>query len=107
MPLAPLNLIRAATAAGLVSALAPTVPAQDAKTDPRPATFRADTALVVLDLVVRDKKGQPVRDLRPEEVQVYEDGVRRDIAAFRLVETGAPPSPPTGPRPRPHLRLRP
>ncbi|PYQ43112.1 MAG: hypothetical protein DMF77_10980 [Acidobacteria bacterium] len=88
MPLAPLKLIRAATAAALVSALAPTAPAQDAKRDPKPATFRADTALVVLDLVVRDKKGQPVRDLRPEEVQVYEDGVRRDVAAFRLVETG-------------------
>ncbi|HYU41128.1 MAG TPA: VWA domain-containing protein [Vicinamibacteria bacterium] len=81
--------IRAATAAALVSALASAAPAQDAKREPKPATFRADTALVVLDLVVRDKKGQPVRDLRPEEVQVYEDGVRRDVAAFRLVETGA------------------
>jgi VWFA-related protein len=85
-----LDLIRAATAAALVSALAPAAPAQDGTTDPKPATFRAETALVVLDLVVRDKKGQPVRDLRPDEVQVYEDGVRRDIGAFRLVETGAP-----------------
>jgi VWFA-related protein len=84
-----MRLIRAATAALLVSALAPTAPAQDATAEPRRASFRADTALVVLDLVVRDKKGQPVRDLRPEEVQVYEDGVRRDVAAFRLVETGA------------------
>src|SRR5438876_8595125 len=89
MPLAHLKPIRAATAAALVLALAPTAPAQDATVEPRRATFRADTALVVLDLVVRDKKGQPVRDLRPEEVQVYEDGVRRDVAAFRLVETGA------------------
>src|SRR5262245_57097243 len=32
------------------------------------AVFRADTALVVLDLVVRDRKGQPVRDLRQDEV---------------------------------------
>ena len=42
-------------------------------------TFRADTAFVLLDLVVRDKKGSPVRDLRPDEIQVYEDGVRRDV----------------------------
>jgi VWFA-related protein len=84
------NQIRTATAAALISALASSGPAQDAKTEPKPATFRADTALVVLDLVVRDKKGQPVRDLRPDEIQVSEDGVKREIAAFRLVEADAP-----------------
>ena len=68
----------------LLCLLAPALGAQD---EPRPATFRADASLVVLDLVVRDKKGQPVRDLRPEEIHVFEDGVRRDLAAFRLVET--------------------
>ena len=100
-----LGLIRAATIAALLSALVPMAPAgdapaRDASADAKRSTFRADTALVVLDLVVRDKKGQPVRDLRPEEVQVYEDGVRRDVAAFRLVETGAPaeiPAPTAGP----------
>jgi VWFA-related protein len=76
--------------AALLSAFPCGAPAQDAKTEPKPATFRADTALVVLDLVVRDKKGQPVRDLRPEEIQVSEDGVKRDVAAFRLVEADAP-----------------
>jgi VWFA-related protein len=75
--------------AALLLALACTAPARDAKPEPKPATFRTDTALVVLDLVVRDKKGQPVRDMRPDEVQVYEDGIRRDVAAFRLVEADA------------------
>jgi VWFA-related protein len=74
--------------AAILSALACLARAQEA---PRPASFRADTALVNLDLVVRDKKGQPVRDLRADEVQVYEDGVRREVSAFRLVEAGAPP----------------
>jgi VWFA-related protein len=94
------NLTEAATIALLALGLVLPVSAHDAK-DPKPATFRADTALVVLDLVVRDKKGQPVRDLRSEEVQVYEDGVRRDVAAFHLVAADTPASAadgtPTGP----------
>ena len=85
--LTPLGLV------ALFLTLAVVAPAQEVKPEPRPATFRADTALVVLDLVVRDKKGQSVRDLRADEIQVYEDGVRRDVAAFRLVEAGAPAPP--------------
>jgi VWFA-related protein len=49
-------------------------------------TFEAQSTLVLLDIVVRDKKGRPVRDLRSDEVQVFEDGVRRDLSGFRLVE---------------------
>ena len=101
------DLIRAASTAALVSLLASLAPAQDAKTDAKPAIFPADTALVVLDLVVRDKKGQPVRDLRPDEVQVFEDGDparrgRRSDSSRRAL----PPSRPTRPRPRPGPRLR-
>ncbi len=75
--------------AAILTAFACLAPAQEVTPEPPPATFRADTALVMLDLVVRDKKGQPVRDLRPDEVQVFEDGVRREVAAFKLVETNA------------------
>jgi VWFA-related protein len=49
-------------------------------------TFGAKTSLVLLDIVVRDKKGRPVRDLDPKELQVFEDGERRDLTSFRLVE---------------------
>ena len=49
-----------------------------------PSARRA--SLVLLDIVVRDKKGRPVRDLDPKDVQVSEDGARRDLTAFRLVE---------------------
>jgi VWFA-related protein len=49
-------------------------------------TFGAQTSLVLLDIVVRDKKGRPIRDLDPKEVQVFEDGTRRDLTSFRLVE---------------------
>jgi VWFA-related protein len=64
---------------------------------------------VVLDVVVRDKKGRSIKDLKPSDFEVYEDGVRQDIASFRLVsrestaaETKAGPKPtPTAPAPPP------
>ncbi len=73
-----------------------------------PPTFRVDTGVVMLDVVVRDKKGRLVRDLRPEEIQVFEDGARQEITAVRFVETGresvaAPtgaPAAPTRPEPK-------
>ncbi|MCL6506865.1 MAG: hypothetical protein K6T59_07555, partial [Bryobacteraceae bacterium] len=43
------------------------------------------TQEVLLDLVVRDKRGRLVRDLRPEEIEVYDDGVPVKLTGFRLV----------------------
>jgi VWFA-related protein len=56
---------------------------------PFPATpeFRAGTAVVVLDLIVRDKKGRPVKDLRPEEIQVFENEQACELRSFGLVQT--------------------
>ena len=50
------------------------------------ATFETQSTIVLLDVVVRDRKGRPVRDLRPDELQVFEDGQRRELTSFRLVE---------------------
>ncbi len=58
-----------------------------------PPTFRVDTGVVMLDVVVRDKKGRLVRDLRAEEVQVFEDGAKQEVTGFRFVETGREPAP--------------
>jgi VWFA-related protein len=64
----------------------PAAPAES-QTSRRPqATFEATSSIVLLDIVVRDRKGAPVRDLQPHEVRVVEDGVPRDLTAFRLVE---------------------
>jgi VWFA-related protein len=60
-------------------------PAQSAP--PAPPTIRAQTSVVLLDMVVRDKKGKPVKDLTAAEVGVFEDGVAREIKSFRLVDT--------------------
>ena len=43
----------------------------------------------MLDVVVRDKKGRTVRDLRPDEVEVYEDGVPQEVGGFRFLDSRA------------------
>src|SRR6201986_1031845 len=45
---------------------------------------------ILLDAVIKDKKGHVVKDLKPSDVEVYEDGVRQEVKSFRLVTRGAP-----------------
>src|SRR5262249_32667400 len=42
------------------------------------------TDLVVIDVTATDKSGNYIRDLRAEEIQVFEDGRRRSINFFAL-----------------------
>ena len=48
-------------------------------------TFRTSVQEVNLDLIVRDNRGRQVKNLKPEDVEIYENGVRQPIKAFRLV----------------------
>ena len=59
--------------------------AQDATPPPPGPTIRVTTTEVALDLAVRDKKGRQVKNLKPGDVQIYEDGVRQELLSFRLV----------------------
>jgi VWFA-related protein len=60
--------------------------AQTPKQQPGPSVvIRGGTQEVLLDLVVRDKHERLVRDLKADEVEVLEDGVKQDIRGFRLV----------------------
>jgi len=43
----------------------------------------------LLDMVFRDKKGKAIRDVRPEEIHVLEDGVEQNLTSFRLIEGNA------------------
>lgn len=43
---------------------------------------------VLLDLVVTDKKGHPIVDLKRDEVEVLENGERQDVTSFGLVRVG-------------------
>src|SRR5262249_40806690 len=55
--------------------------AQDA-----PPIFRAGVELVRLDVRVTDSQGQPVRDLRQDEVEVVEAGAVRPVVFFQHLE---------------------
>lgn len=46
------------------------------------ATIRVDVRQVVVPVVVTDKKGHHVTGLREGDFQIFEDGVRQQIAAF-------------------------
>jgi VWFA-related protein len=47
--------------------------------------IRVRATEVALDIVVKDKKGRPVKDLAVSDFDVFEDGVRQKIESFRLV----------------------
>ena len=60
----------------------------------QPAPQRAERTLnegvtaVLVDVVVRDKRGQPVRDLKSADFEVFEDGVPQPIGSFTPVFRG-------------------
>lgn len=64
--------------------------AQTRQADSSAQSLRIGSHEVLLDLVVRDKRGRPVRDLRAEEIEIYEDGARQSLVSFRLLEAAAP-----------------
>jgi VWFA-related protein len=64
---------------------AQTQPAGQQQGSARPV-YGTTSSVVLLDVIVRDKKGKPVRDLQPSEIKVTEDGSPRELTAFRLVE---------------------
>jgi VWFA-related protein len=47
--------------------------------------IRSSAREVLLDLIVRDAHGKLVTNLKPQDITVFEDGVRQDVRAFRLV----------------------
>jgi VWFA-related protein len=74
--------------------------------------FRTAIDLVRTDVIVRDNRDQFVADLKPEEFEVYEDGVKQEVVSMHVIHGGrtfnaltlAPPAPQEGmilPPPRP------
>jgi VWFA-related protein len=67
----------------LAQAPAPAAPA------PQQPTFRVSVDLVTTDVIVRHQRtDQFVADLKPEEFEVYEDGVKQDIVSLVLTHGG-------------------
>jgi VWFA-related protein len=53
-------------------------------------TFQSATRLVVLDVVVTDKQGNPVRNLSKDDFAVLEDGSEQTIASFEAPNQHSP-----------------
>ena len=56
--------------------------AQQAPADVPTITIRANTRLVVVDVVVTHKKGQPVTGLKPEDFTLEENGKKQKVSVF-------------------------
>jgi len=75
-------------------------PASAAAQAAEPPTFPAQVEQVIVDMVVTDKKGTPIRGLKREDLTVTEDGVPQSIVSFEAVQLPDQPSevPPPPPR---------
>ena len=91
--------VTAVLAAALVAiAAAQQPPAQQPPAQRALGTVQAEVTAVLVDVVVHDKKGEPVRDLKQSEFQITEDGVRQTIGSFTPIMEGAiPPATATAP----------
>jgi VWFA-related protein len=79
---------------------APPAQAPEAVQLPARPTFQVQINLVTMDVIARDKNGQFVADLKADELELLEDGVKQDISSLTLVHGGrvysiqsAPPPP--------------
>ena len=56
---------------------------------PPAPTFRLSVDLVTTDLIVRDPRtDQFISDLKADEIEVFEDGVRQEMVSFTMVQGG-------------------
>lgn len=49
---------------------------------------KISTNLIQLDVIVTDKNGRQVTDLKPEDFEIYENGKKQDISNFSYILTG-------------------
>jgi VWFA-related protein len=92
MPRAHATTSRILSLALTIGLAAGPAPAGGAALQERPAqetpVFSSQAAAVLVDVVVRDKKGRLVRDLAASDFELYEDGVKQTLESFRVVDRG-------------------
>src|SRR3954469_21717642 len=73
---------------------------QPPPTPDQPPIFRAGINFVRVDVIVSDKNGNPVGDLKPEDFEVTEQGKAQKVETFKLVslDGGLIPGPDGPPR---------
>ena len=76
-------------------------PSGSAAGQQQPPTFRVQIDAVTMDVIVKDNQGRFLPDLKKDEFEVFEDGVKQDISSMTLSHGGrvanlleAPPPPP-------------
>jgi VWFA-related protein len=72
----------------VVLLLCPTLPSQQSD-----YIFHAQTDLVLVNVTIRDKNGNFVRNLKPEDFSVFEDNKAQKIISFDIENTDAIPAP--------------
>jgi VWFA-related protein len=94
-----MSFFRVAVAFFLILNLAsnPTLSAQQALADEPSITIRTNTRLVVVDVVVTDKKGQPVTGLKADDFTLEENGKRQKVSLFLAPGAGNEPKPAPAP----------
>jgi VWFA-related protein len=86
--------MRRAVASLLLFALAiPPLPAQQPDQEPPLPVVRATTRAVLVDLIVTDKQGNPITDLKPEEVVLKESGKQQTLTSLRYERSGGAAKP--------------
>jgi VWFA-related protein len=75
------------------SAPSPATASQSPQPTQADYTFRASTEMVLVNVSVRDKSGKFVRDLKPEDFKLLEDGKAQKISSFDVENTDAVPAP--------------
>ncbi len=86
----------------VVAGLAAQTPAPRASRHPQSTpTFSVQIDAVTMDVIVKDDQGRFVPDLKKDEFEIYEDGVKQDISSMTMSHGGrvtnvleAPPPPP-------------
>jgi VWFA-related protein len=94
------SCLTAALAAQAPAAQPPAARAPQGPTASQQPIFRVQIELVSTDVTVKDERGLFVDDLRQDEFEVYEDGVKQKIVSMTMSHGGrisnvlAPPPPP-------------
>jgi VWFA-related protein len=55
--------------------------------------LKINTDLILVDATVTDNQNRPVRGLRPQDFKIYEDGVERPVAFFKVEKKNDPTRP--------------
>jgi len=64
------------------------VPAQQPAAPSDQTTIKTNVDEVLVDIIVRDKKGKPTYDVKPGDVTVTDNGMKQKLTSFRLVQGG-------------------